>query len=75
MGGPLIWRDFQILRGFSVRNAPWLMGFRQRGFILPSLWISWWILRNEIIYLHARFQVAGQRGDMMVDIESVFQAT
>jgi hypothetical protein len=64
MRGPLARRNFQVLHGFSTRNAPWLMGFRYRWFINPSLWISWWLLRCEVVYLHAR----------MIDIEGIFQA-
>ena len=74
IGGPLVWRNLRALQGFTTRNAPGLMGFRYRWFIRPSLWVSWWMLRHEITYLHARFRAAGQRGDMMVDSENVFQA-
>ena len=74
LGEPLIWRNFWVLHGFSTRNAPWLMGFRYRWFMKPSLWISWWLLKCEIVYLHNRFRAAGQGGEMMVDIEGVFQS-
>jgi hypothetical protein len=50
------------------------MGFRYRWFMKPSLWISWWLLKCEIVYLHNRFRAAGQGGEMMVDIEGVFQS-
>ena len=38
------------------------------------LQLSWWLLKCEIVFLHARFREARQEGDMMVDIENVFQA-
>ena len=41
-------------------------------FVYPSLQFSRWVLGNEIDYLHARFREAGQRGDMMVDIETIY---
>ena len=37
LGGPMIWMHFQCLRGFFIRNAPWLMGVRSSWFIAPSL--------------------------------------
>jgi ketopantoate hydroxymethyltransferase len=36
--------------------------------------MTWWFLRKEIIYLHAKFQDSGQAGAFMVDIETVYQA-
>eukprot|EP00435_Cladocopium_sp_Y103_P061997 s1756_g23.t1 len=50
----------------------WLMGQRHKWFIIPSLRAAWWILKCEIVYLHAGFREKRQEGDMMVDIESVF---
>eukprot|EP00435_Cladocopium_sp_Y103_P046524 s2915_g13.t1 len=72
--GPMIWRHFQFLRGFSTRSAPWLMGLMHKWFIKPSLQISWWLLKCEIAFLHARFREERQEGDMMVDIETIFEA-
>ena len=74
LGGPLVWRNYQFLHGFMMRSASWRMGFRHRWFIMPSLWTAWWLLKCEITYLHDRFRAAGQGGDMMVDIEGVFQS-
>ena len=50
------------------------MGVRSNWFITPSLRLSWWLLKCEIVFLHARFREARQEGDMMVDIENVFQS-
>eukprot|EP00435_Cladocopium_sp_Y103_P072779 s443_g41.t1 len=37
-----------------------------------QVWGAWWLLRQEIINLHARFQESGQAGDMMVGIEALY---
>ena len=48
------------------------MGWRHRMFIRPSLQLAHYVLGCEIRYLHERFRRAGQSGDMMVDIESIY---
>eukprot|EP00435_Cladocopium_sp_Y103_P065206 s2072_g27.t1 len=55
-------------------HAPMLMGQRHRFFMVPSMWLAWWILKCEIVYLHARFREQNQQGDFMVDIEGVLHA-
>ena len=49
------------------------MGWRHRLLIKPSLQVAHDLLGCEIAYLHdhEHFRRAGQRGDMMVDIESI----
>ena len=44
LAGPLFWRHYFFLRGFALRNAPWLMGIRFR-FIKMALWA--WIVAFE----------------------------
>jgi hypothetical protein len=72
--GPLVWKRYSWFRGFAIRHAAVMMGFRFRWMVKPSLWIAWWFLRQEIVYVHARFQESGQAGDFLVDIETVYQA-
>ena len=71
-GGLLIWQHYGFLRSFALRNASWMIGFRWTWLIKPVVWSAWWLLRQEILYLHARYQEAGQSGDMMVDIETLY---
>eukprot|EP00435_Cladocopium_sp_Y103_P052255 s242_g16.t1 len=70
--GPLTWRNSIAVRWFERRFAANIMGWRHRLFIFLSLKLARWLLGLEIDYLHARFRAAGQRGDMMVDIESIY---
>ena len=37
-----------------------------------AIGLARWLLGCEIKYLRERFQAAGQRGDMMVDIETIY---
>eukprot|EP00435_Cladocopium_sp_Y103_P035823 s1403_g9.t1 len=69
--GPLTWRDSIWVRWLERRLAPRAMGWRHRLWIYPSLQISRWLLEQEIVYLRMRFRAAGQRGDMMIDLESI----
>ena len=71
-GGLLIWQHYGFLRSFALRNASWMIGFRWTWLIKPVVWSAWWLLRQEILYLHAKYQEAGQSGDMMVDIETLY---
>eukprot|EP00435_Cladocopium_sp_Y103_P054150 s2941_g17.t1 len=73
-GGVLIWQHYWFLQRFALRNASWMMGFRWTWLIKPVVWFwcAWWLLRQEIRYLHARFHEAGQEGDMMVDIAQLY---
>ena len=70
----MIWQDFRILDNFITRNASLLMNLRFRWFIQPSLWISWWLLKCEIIFSHERFRAANNQGQMMLDVEGIFQS-
>ena len=70
--GPMTWRHYGWFRHFTLRNAAWLMGLRFRFLVKPALWMSWWTLKHEIIYLHARYRESGQEGDFMVDIEGLY---
>eukprot|EP00435_Cladocopium_sp_Y103_P059552 s975_g21.t1 len=69
--GPLTWLNSILVRWFERRCAPYTMGWRYRLMIKPSLQLAKWLLGQEIVYLRARFRAAGQRGDMMIDIESI----
>lgn len=74
LSGPLAWNHYSWLRSVAIRHTAVMLGFRFRWMVKPSLWMTWWFLRKEIIYLHAKFQDSGQAGAFMVDIETVYQA-
>jgi hypothetical protein len=69
---PLTWTYSIMTRWLEVKYAAKTMGLRHRLFIYPSLQLARWLLGCEIKYLHERFQAAGQRGGMMVDIETIY---
>ena len=71
MAMPLVWWHPLFLRGFALRNAPWMMLVRFRIIKVP-LWCAWWFLKEEIKYLHDRFREAHQTGDMCVDFENLY---
>ena len=50
------------------------MNLRFDWFIRPILWIAWWLLKCEIVLSHERFRAANNQGEMMLDVENVFQA-
>ena len=60
-----------MTRWFEIQHAAQTMGWRHRLLIKPSLQVAHYLLGCEITCLHERFRRAGQRGDMMVDIESI----
>eukprot|EP00435_Cladocopium_sp_Y103_P069481 s701_g33.t1 len=70
-GALLFWQHYWFLRRLALRNATWMLGFRWAWLIKPVVWAAWWLLRQEIIYQHARFREAGHGGDMMLDIEQL----
>ena len=70
--GPMVWRHYGWRQQFAPRHAAWLMGLRFRAFVKPSLWVAWWILKKEIVYLDERYRESGQRGDFIVDVENVY---
>jgi hypothetical protein len=70
--GPLTWTCSIMTKWLEVKCAAKTMGWRHRLFIYPSLQLARWLLGCEIKYLRERFQAAGQRGDMMVDIETIY---
>ena len=70
--GLLTWGRSRLTHWMETRMPDRTMGWRHRMFVYPSLQFSGWVLGNEINYLHARFREAGQRGDMMVDIETIY---
>ena len=70
--GLLTWGRSRLTHWMETRMPDRTMGWRHRMFVYPSLQFSRWVLGNEINYLHARFREAGQRGDMMVDIETIY---
>ena len=69
--GPLAWRHDRWNRSFAIRHAATMMGHCFR-IIRASLWVSWWLMKTELEYLHAKFRGQRQEGDMMVDLEMVF---
>jgi hypothetical protein len=69
--GPVTWRNSRMTRWFEIQHAARTMGWRHRLLTKPSLQVAHYLLGCEIAYLHERFRRAGQRGDMMVDIESI----
>ena len=71
--GPLTWNYSKLVWWFERRNAPRTMGWRHRLFIYPSLLVCRWILGKEIGYLHGRFKATRQQGNLMIDLESIFQ--
>ena len=73
MAGPLVWRHYVVLRRITLRHAPLLMEVRFR-IIRTALWVGWWLLREEIRYLHSRFRDSNQQGDMMVDFETIYNS-
>jgi len=70
--GLLTWGRSRLTHWMETRMPDRTMCWRHRMFVYPSLQFSRWVLGNEINYLHARFREAGQRGDMMVDIETIY---
>ena len=70
--GPMVWKHYGWRQQFAPRHAAWLMGLRFRAFVKPSLWVAWWILKKEIVYLDERYRESGQRGDFIVDVENVY---
>ena len=71
--GPLTWNYSKLVWWFERRNAPRTMGWRHHLFIYPSLLVCRWILGKEIGYLHGRFKATRQQGNLMIDLESIFQ--
>ena len=67
----LVWWHPSFIRGYALRNAPWMMLIRFKLIKVP-LWISWWFLKMEIKYLHDRFKEAHQSGDMCADFENLY---
>ena len=72
--GPMIWQNFRFLDGFTTRKSTLLMNLRFDWFIRPILWIAWWFLKCEIVFSHERFRAANSQGEMMLDVENIFQA-
>ena len=70
--GLLTWGRSRLTHWMETRMPDRTMGWRHGMFVYPSLQLSRWVPGNEIDYLHARFREAGQSGDMMVDLETIY---
>ena len=71
---PMTWQNFKFFDGFTPRNSTLLMNLRFDWFIRPILWIAWWFLKREIVFSHERVRAASSQGEMMLDVENIFQA-
>ena len=56
----------------ETNHAARTMGWRHGLFIRPSDQVAHYILSCETEHLHERFRPAGQHGEMMADIESIY---
>ena len=70
--GPMVRSHHGWPQQFALRHATWLIELRSRTLVNPSLWVAWWILKKEIVYLDERYRESGQRGDFIVDVENVY---